>query len=409
MKIEKYITEILISSAVLIILLYSSDPVLYSDSGRYLEQSLNDPPLYSFLISVLMLIFKSLNSVIIFQTLFVGFSIIFFTKIIKDKFNLSILVKILVAIFLFLPVIQFYKNLLTEPVSYAFSLLFVSFVIKLIYRFNIFNLCFCTFFVIILLLTRNQFIFLYPVIIILYLGICIIYSSKKYLFYLSLSFLCILIAHNSLIFLNTFIKQDSFNSEKLAYIEKGPYYFTYFDAIYISTGKDIELFENKNIKETLKSIFNEMDKKKALVKHYNGRGHFGLSLKEIKNYSNPLLRNLSEKENTSVISLKKEISIKLIKANFKKYTKLVFKKFYDSTWLFVFLPFFMLLAAMINFIKYKTQFPLLVLFLSTFVLANHSVVYLFGRVQPRYLIYTDFILLIFIFIIFNIFIQKKVL
>ena len=150
MKIEKYITEILISSAVLIILLYSSDPVLYSDSGRYLEQSLNDPPLYSFLISVLMLIFESLNSVIIFQTLFVGFSIIFFTKIITDQFNLNFIVKILVAIFLFLPVIQFYNNLLTEPVSYAFSLLFVSFVIKLItdlifliFVFALFLLLFC--------------------------------------------------------------------------------------------------------------------------------------------------------------------------------------------------------------------------------------------------------------------------
>ena len=68
----------------------------------------------------------------------------------------------------------------------------------------------------------------------------------------------------------------------------------------------------------------------------------------------------------------------------------------------------MLLASTVNFIKYKSHFSLMVLFLSIFVLANHSIVYLFGRVQPRYLIYR-LILLVFIFIIFNILIEKKVL
>ena len=106
-----------------------------------------------------------------------------------------------------------------------------------------------------------------------------------------------------------------------------------------------------------------------------------------------------------LLILKKQISMKLIKANFGKYLKHIFKKFYDS-WLFIFFP-FMMLAALIGFIKYKSQFSLFVLFLSTFALANHSIVYLFGRVQPRYFIYSDFILLIFIFITFTILLKTK--
>ena len=53
------------------------------------------------------------------------------------------------------------------------------------------------------------------------------------------------------------------------------------------------------------------------------------------------------------------------------------------------------------------------LFASGIVSSNYSVetlnsvVYLFGRVQPRYLIYSDFMLLIFIFIIISNFLQKK--
>ena len=220
-----------------------------------------------------------------------------------------------------------------------------------------------------------------------------------------ISFLSIFIIHNASLNLNKYIKKDYFENKSLSN-NKGIFFFTYIDAIYISTDKDIELFENENIQNTLTSILNKLDNKKALIKYYDNRGHYSLSLKKIRDYSNILLKDLALKENTTEINLKKQISIKIITANFGKYTKHIFKKFYDATWLFVFVPFFMMLASLIAFIKYKSKYSLLVMFLSVFALANHSVVYLFGRVQPRYLIYTDFIILIFIFITFVIFLKN---
>ena len=157
----------------------------------------------------------------------------------------------------------------------------------------------------------------------------------------------------------------------------------------------------------LTKIFKEMNSQESLVEHYNGRGHYGLSFNSIRNYSDNLIEKLANQENTTVKSLQKKISAKLIKANFQKYIRHIFKKFYDSTWLFIFVPFAMLIASLTNFIKYKSQLNLVVLFLSLFTLANHSMVYIFGRVQPRYFIYTDLILLIFIFILFGIFLKKK--
>ena len=201
------------------------------------------------------------------------------------------------------------------------------------------------------------------------------------------------------------MKKDHF--EKSLLNNKGIFFFTYIDAIYISTDKDIELFENENIQNTLTLILNKLNNEKAIVKYYDNRGHYSLSLKKIRNYSDILLEDLALKENTTVINLKKQISIKIITANFGKYIKHIFKKFYDSTWLFVFVPFFMMLASLIGFIKHKSKYSLLVMFLSVFSLANHSIVYLFGRVQPRYLIYTDFIILIFIFITFTICLRKE--
>jgi len=408
MKIKNYKIEILISTLVLVLLFYSSNPVFYSDSSRYLNGSLNNPPLYFIIITLMQSIFTTLNSVIILQTLLVGFGIVFFIKNISKYFNLNIVTKIVVAIFLFLPILEFYNHLLTEALGYAFSLFFVSFVIRLIYNFNIQNLVLSSIFVIALLLIRNQFIFLYPVILLLYLGIIFIYKSKKKLILLTISFISIFFIHNSLISLNKYIKQDSLENKPLINNNAGPFNFIFIDSIYISSIQDIEIFKDENLKKTIAKIFQEIEGQKASIKHYNGRGHFGLSLPIIQDRSNFLLKDLAIQKNTAIASLKKEISIKLIKVNSKKYIKFLFKKFYDSAWLFVFLPFFMMLAASISFLKQKSNFSLFIIFLSTFTLANHSVVYLFGRVQPRYFIYTDFILLMFIYIIFTILFDKKV-
>ena len=77
MKIKKNLTELLISIGIILIILSSSDPILYPDSSRYLEGSLDDPPLYSLLIKIILSVFENLNCVIIFQSFLVGVSIIF--------------------------------------------------------------------------------------------------------------------------------------------------------------------------------------------------------------------------------------------------------------------------------------------------------------------------------------------
>ena len=407
MKIKNYSTEVLISIMVLLLLFYSSDPVFYSDSSRYLKGSLNDPPLYSVIIAALQSMFVTLNCLVILQTFLIGLAIIFFTKTISNYFDLNVIIKTIVALFLFFPIIKFYNNILTEPLSYAFSLWFVSFVIRLIFNFNILNLAWNSFFIVVLLLMRNQFIFLYPVILFLYLGIFFVYRSKKKLILLTISFISIILIPNSLVSLNEYSKKNSLENKNITNNSSGAFNFVYIDAIYISTIQDLEIFKDNDLKKALTKIFQDTSEQKLSLEHYNGRGHFGSSFPVIVNLSKFLLNDLAMQKNTTVSNLKKEISIKLIKKNLKKYIKFLFKKFYDSSWLFVFLPFFIMLAAFPVFLKDKSNLSLFVLFLSTFTLSNHSIVYLFGRVQPRYFIYTDFILLIFIFIFFYIFLQKK--
>ena len=407
MKTENYIIEIFISTMFILLLFYSSDPIIYDDSYRYLKSSLKDPPLYSMVINLMEKIFNSLNSVIILQAVSLAFGIIFFTKTVGNIFKLDLTIRLLISFFLFLPTIKFYNNLLTEPLSNAFSLLFVSFLIKLIYDFKIQNLIWCVIFIIGLLLIRSQFIILYPVILITFLGIFYINRSKKKIIYLTITFVSIFIIHNSLLILNKSINQNFKKKDTILTSYSGVFNFIYIDSIYISSPEDIKLFKSEKLKETVSKIFFEVNKRKALVKYYDGRGHFGLSYAKIRDNAILPLQELAVKENTTVIALKNEIAKTLIIKNYKGYIKLIFKKFYDSTWLFIFVPFFMLLSSLLRFYKIKSNFSLVIIFLSLFSLSNHSVVYLFGRVQPRYLIYSDFILLIFIFISFWIFLNFK--
>ncbi len=406
MKSKNYLIEILISVLFILLLFYSSDPILYDDSYRYLKGSLKDPPLYSTIINIMENLFNSLNSVIILQTISLAFGIIIFTKTVGDIFKLDLTIKLLIGIFLFLPTIKFYNNLLTEPLSNAFSLLFVSFLIRLIYDYKIQNLLWCATFFIALLLIRKQFVILYPVVFITFLGIFYINKSKKKFIHLIITFFSILIIHNFLLFLNKSINQSLDTKEELLNSYSGVFTYIYIDSIYISSPEDVKLFKNEKLRETVSIIFDEINKKKALVKYYNGRGHFGLSFAKIRDAMMPL-KELAAKENIKLIDLKKKIAKTLIVKNYKNYIKLIFKKFYDSTWLFIFVPFFMLVSSILRFHKIKSNFSLVIIFLSLFTLTNHFVVYLFGRVQPRYLIYSDFILLIFILITFWIFLNFK--
>ena len=399
MVIKKYICEILISFMFLSLLFYSSNPILYDDSTRYLKGYSPDLPLYSIIINILLLTFNSLNSIVVFQAIFLCVGIIFFTRTITIQFNLSLITKIFIAIFLFIPTVKFYNYLLTEPLSFALSLFFISFIIKLIYNFNFFNLILSALFIIALLLVRKQFIILYPLILIIYIGIFMAHTSKKTFILLAISFMSIFIIHNSLLFFSKYKNSNSYDRENSFNSDHGIFKFLFIDAIYISDFEVIKLFENESYKIAVSKILKEIDLQKASIKFYNGRGHYGNSYSIIKNVD-VSLNDLAQKENTTINILKKKISIKIISANYLNYMKLIFKKFYDATWLFIFVPFFMLVPSLFKFIKHKTNFSLVITFISLFALANHSVVVLFGRVQPRYLIYSDFVLLIFIFISF---------
>lgn len=400
-KVKKYYIELILFLLTILLLSHSIEPVIQGDSRRYLSYNLVDPPLIPLFIKLTLYLFGSLEAVVILQTIAIYFGVIKFTKTLSKYFDVKILTKIFIALFLFLPIFNFYRHILSESLSYAFFLFFASYIIKLIFNFKIKNILWVTSFAVALLLLRSQFVFLYLIIFKIYLFIFLLNKKKKVFSFLLISIISIFFLHNSLVKVNNYILLNFFEkSINHSIFESGPFHYIFIDAIYISTTEDAELIKNDKLRKVTIQIFEEMHNQKALQEYYNGRGHFGLSFATIREYANFNLNELALKENVTVYSLKKQISATLLSKNFFRYLKFIFKKFYDSTWLFIFIPALLFIPALINFIKYKTHFSLVVLFFSSFALANHSIVYLFGRVQPRYLIYSDFALLVIIFLIF---------
>lgn len=400
-NIKRHSIDLILLIITMVLLIYSTEPVIQGDSRRYLSYNFSDPPLIPWFVKITLYLFGSLKAIVILQTLAIYFGVVKFTKTISKYFDIKILTKLFIALFLFIPIINFYRHILSESLSYAFFFFFASYIIKLIFNFKIKNVLCVTLFAVILLNLRSQFIFIYLIIFIIYLSIFIINKEKTFSFLL-ISFISIFLIHNTLTKVNHYILQNFFK-EKVTYKNQernGPFNYIFIDAIYISTIEDAELLEDDKIKNTTIQIFEKMHNEKSLQEYYNGRGHFGLSFAMIRDYSNLSLNELALNINVSIYDLKKEISLTLLSKNFFKYLKFIFKKFYDSTWLFVIVPVLLFIPALINFIKYRTQFSLVIVFFSSFALANHSIVYLFGRVQPRYLIYSDFALLVIIFLVF---------
>ena len=81
MKIKNYFSEVIILTGLLILLIYSIEPIIHTDSNRYIDGSLIDPPIFHFLITIMLSLFGSLISIVVLQTLLVGFAIVFFQEL----------------------------------------------------------------------------------------------------------------------------------------------------------------------------------------------------------------------------------------------------------------------------------------------------------------------------------------
>ena len=88
-------------------------------------------------------------------------------------------------------------------------------------------------------------------------------KSKKIIFTLLISFLCIFFVHNTFITLNNYLKKNDIKLNDVLRNDSGIYYYLYIDAIYISDVNDSKLIQNQKLSKTINKILNEVDNKKT--------------------------------------------------------------------------------------------------------------------------------------------------
>ena len=182
-KFKNVWLRISVITAIFVLLFSSSEPIIYGDSSRYLEPSLRGSILYSLMIDSLTLLFRSLTAVVVLQALLIGFAIIYFIETISDCFDFNNVTKIIIILILFLPIPSFYRNILTEAMTYAITIFLVSSMINLIYNFELRSLVKVSIFTLLLLISKKQFLFLIPVVFVTYFGIFLMNKTKSVLFF----------------------------------------------------------------------------------------------------------------------------------------------------------------------------------------------------------------------------------
>jgi len=239
-KVFKYL-NILTGLFVLIFLLVKGMHIGEDTSG-YLETDPIRSAGYSSVILFFQFIFEIHYLYVIFlvQLAFVLFSIYYFLNFIKDRFQLTNFTVFLISFIYFYYYLKFAGNISTEPLSYAFFLLFVKFFLEALFDSNKKSLFISYGLLIILVLIRGQFYFLYPVVIVVLLFLFFKNRDWKFLLKnLSYFFISIIIA-NLLDKTYHYIRHDKFVGTPFMGLQ------LVTDALYVSKQSDSIAFEGIN-------------------------------------------------------------------------------------------------------------------------------------------------------------------
>ena len=98
-NIKRHSIDLILLIITMVLLIYSTEPVIQGDSRRYLSYNLSDPPLIPWFVKITLYLFGSLKAIVILQTLAIYFGVVKFTKTISKYFDINILTKLFIALF----------------------------------------------------------------------------------------------------------------------------------------------------------------------------------------------------------------------------------------------------------------------------------------------------------------------
>lgn len=382
---------------------------------------INRSPVYPIFLNFLKSIFVNNFDiwVILFQILLIIFSIDYLVKKIKNFLLLNPFLLILLIIVLISPCIyslNIANRFLSEAIAYPLYLLIVSHFLSAYIKDNTKHLLYAFPILFILILTRNQFIFLIPIALLIVLLISFKNKThKKNWWFYALFILTPLLTN---------ITDKFYHNYKHDYFGVTPWTGVHISssAFFVSDKQDSSIFINEKEKDFFNSIFEVLEQKKLninyidednqdetayFLKHFNHITNFTLS----DQGKNMMGDSLSENEKYVALDiLTKKMAPKLIKDNFSFWLKVYLKNFINAfgNIKYTFIYFIILIFCLIhlkNSNTNKVKFFFLGILLT---LSNVAIICIGSETIPRLTFYNDWILFLIIFILLELLINSKV-
>ena len=297
---------------------------------------------------------------------------------------------------------KFANRILTEGLCYPLYIIGISFFLKYLFQKDyksFFCFLFCLFF---LVLTRRQFLFLYPVIIFMIFYLFFVFKDKKKLLVSFFTF--ILIALSAEIFERyyRYVKYENFSAP--------PFFGIQFlvAPLYLSEKKDENVFENIEERKTFNEFFSLMELKMANIKDFKNSRNSNFYHHYMANYNiiawNIIHKNLNERNFNwfEIDEITSSMGFKLIINDPIKHLKLYFfglKQMFGGYYLMVFYMMTFLFAIIFSILK-KDRLAFLLLFSYLCSFSNFILVSIVEVPIMRYSIYTEVIQIIVFQIIF---------
>ena len=378
---------------------------LDADSGSYIDGSILRSPLYPLIIQLFSFIDSSLNILILFQLLLGLFAVHTFMHALRRIFNIGFITSVVVLIFISLPYCFitakqrfFIGNLImTGSICYPLFLLASAAIIHAVIQQKLRYYLYFILLTALLILTRRQFLFLYPFFALVWLTL---YLQKEQIEFSRLILLAVfifsIIATNMIEKTYQYIKHDKFSTVPFTGRQ------LLVMPMFVAKESDKNLFPTEKQRDIFIHIYDEMVNEEITFIH-NGSTTIN-AYNVYERYYNIISHHTIHQSAQKVVGAQYDeyemdactvqMSLVLIRHNFKDYLKLYLKNIEMNSGKkpFVLFLFLVFIVTCISYMKHRSKVLLILLFALILQLGNYMLIALVEPIIWRYTIYTNQVL-----------------
>ncbi|MFV9552130.1 hypothetical protein [Algibacter sp. PT7-4] len=395
--------------------------VYFPDSYTFLDMAFNHSPVYCVFLKIVRGVFGASFEIplLIIQYIFIIIGVNYLLDTLKDIFRVSEISLIIIQIICLAPCVYLHdlgNAILSEAITYPLFLIIFSLSLKMIIKEKLTYLYKICPLLIILILTRGQFLTVIPVLllVVLYIVLKVKVYAKNFNFFILILIIPIISSLSERVYNKVVFGHFVNNSMNFVHLIASPFY--------VSTERDVTLFSNKEEIEYFNLIHNSL--KEAELTHSQSEAagidkyvfyhdHFPeicnrriyeLGLQYFKDKG----LNFVE-QNIALNALCKKMFFPLIKTNFKTWFTLFFKNLKNSFNTAKQMLFFLMLMVLsiVYLRKHNNSILKFTALTILFMFANNTLIALVIHSIKRYTFYFDWFIFALFLVLINEILNKK--